>query len=193
MSTSEDDLLETYRLQQREIEVQAAMSDFLLAAGTDGDELNSDAKSELRKYWSLAARLILDFVEVSARTGHAAPISLLSQLGWLLDDLGRGVVDPSIENARSDGGRPVKRSEINEISRALFFLEAVDSGSIACSSPVKTVADAFNVTKQTVRNWRNDHARLTENQQRPHPNLIEESMRYAGLRYSVRGRGAPSP
>ncbi|WP_323786420.1 hypothetical protein [Thalassovita sp.] len=159
-----------------------------------GEKPTKAHQEAVRSFWGITAHMLNQYVRTCAQHNHylePMPLVPLSRLALHCEELSNGIVPDSIEKARAPG-RPMRWGERSDIARALFFLEAVEAGDLQCDAPVKTVAECFNVTKQTVRNWRGRMDELCKGQPKPHPNVIEEAMRHAGTRYSIIGRGAPS-
>ncbi len=170
------------------------VGEILLQVKLDGFEGSNAHRKLLRRQWEINAEILRRYDFALNRFGaslNPPPSGIFLRLAAACEEMSRGIIPKQIELTRS-GGRPMTHYERQEISRAVFFLLAVESGEISCSSPVKTVADCFNVTKQAARGWKARAEEICKDMPRPHPNLIEESMRHAGKRYSVRGRGAPS-
>lgn len=169
-------------------------SELIRTQPPEGSDPALEHREAVRFFWKASAHLLNQYVRVYGQHGEylePMPLVPLARFALHFEELGNGIVPDLIENARAPG-RPLRWGERRDISKAVYFLEAVDSGEIAHPAPVKTVAECFNVTKQTVRNWRSRSEDICKGQYRPHPDMLEKSMRGAGARYAVLGRGAPS-
>lgn len=157
-------------------------------------ELSKNAtRKKIREYWKRTSELLrqmsLWHLDVGGPIAHDIG-GMLFRMHTLAEDLGDGQISPWIEAARNTGGgKGSTRFERELISMAIFFLEGVDDGSITCDRPTSYVAEEYNVTRKTVRNWKAKRDIYAAGQIKPHPNLIEESMRYAAVKYRAFGRG----
>lgn len=169
--------------------------DVALTQPQSHEKASARHREALRAYWRLEARALRLMIICQNKFGKLPtpfPATLLMNMSSVCDFLGGGTIPRCIEDAKSEGGRPLLPSERKDIARAVHFLIAVEEGVVSCRSPVQTVAECFNVTKQTVRNWRKRSDEICWDVERAHPNVIEEAMRNCGWRYSRIGRGAPS-
>jgi hypothetical protein len=174
---------------------EAVYSEWVQLRALDGDVATESQKVALREVWKHRQRLLTQFIRVKAQFDvylEPFPFSPMMQLANDCEDLSNGIVSAVITDARSSGGRPLRRRERHDIAKAVYFLEYVEKGLLTCRNPTTTVARAFNVTRKTVQNWKKDSARLCEGVPRPHVNVSQQSMEISGDRYSIFGRGAPS-
>lgn len=181
---------------------EKAYDHLLLMRAKSGKAKNEDYRQALREFWEVV-HTILSELGKGMVVGNIRPTDAsgsdtdLSRIGTkmllvasCIDGFSLGAVSDMIDDARmTGGGRPTLRGERTLIAKALFYLHAVHLGNIRDNSPVKTVADAFGVTKQAVRQWRSKSDTYCDGVAHPHPNLIEEAMRHAGENYKRRGRG----
>jgi hypothetical protein len=147
-----------------------------------------------QRVWKATAHLLREYTRVKVQYGvtlEPMPVILFSRLALHFDDLGSGVMPDVFEKARDDG-RAYSHFHRELLAKAVYFLSAVEAGEIECRAPTKTVARHFNVTEQTVRNWRKRAEEFCHDIPRPHVGMLVQAMEDAGRKYSVLGRGAPS-
>lgn len=175
--------------------LEANFDEVMLHLPRRGAPASKQYREALQRYWAGSSHLLYQYVKTFNQFGvylEPMPMMLLARLGHLSDELGRGLIPSFVEDSRSTGGRPMRTAERIDIAKAVYFLQGVSEGVIRCSSPTLTVARNFNVTSATVRNWKARAEEITKNVPEPHPNMLQEAMEHAGIKYSVRGRGAPS-
>lgn len=175
-------------------EYDLAFSEFMATFPKIEGAVTEPHRKAIKRYWKSAAHLLREYSRVRLQYGHTLepmPDLLFFRLARDLDDLGSGIMPVAFEKARDDG-RAYSLFERELIAKAVYFLKAVEAGEIEHHAPTKTVAEKYNVTSQTVRNWKKKSDEYCHYVPRPHRNMLVPAMEDAGFKYSRLGRGAPS-
>lgn len=110
--------------------------------------------------------------------------------------LANGVLPEPMRDAIS-GNRPkAGPHELRDIGRAVAYIAAVRDRFIDDPSPIKTIAEAFEVWPRTVKRWRKKFDWVTSRDFHPHASdnergaLIAKDMKAAARRYRQVGRSS---
>lgn len=156
---------------------------------TDPEICGAKNRELLRSLWKDEAVLLRELSLFWSQNGgplDGFASGLLFDLSTILEDLGAGHVSVLIDAARnSGGGAPRLRTERGLLAPAVYFLRGVDNGTVQSPRPVAAVSEAYDVSKVTVRAWRKNGDEIIEGIRPAHPNLLESSMEYAGIRYQA--------
>lgn len=150
----------------------------------------------VREWWSAANAVLSMFIPTRTKLNHELlpfPAHTLSRLAHIAEELSNGNVLPVVSDA-AGGGHALFRMERHHIAHGVLYIEAVRRGEIDNPAPIKTVAQAYKVTKQTVRNWIKRRDKICVGV--PHKNLtpeeLTEEMFDCAVIYAWIGRGASS-
>ncbi|WP_050929469.1 hypothetical protein [Aestuariivita boseongensis] len=125
-------------------------------SGVTKDKLQELRRELLREWWALTAEVLFFVVKAEVQGVQdlrPKPLSLLSELARVAEDLGAGISSPLLQDVVKRGRSSFSFDERKCISIALYYLAAVGEGRIEDRSPNKTVRSAFDVSGQTVRDW----------------------------------------
>lgn len=107
-----------------------------------------------RKYRQLAVRdLLLRQLETRGRTPPTVSAGLARELAEAFDWLSQGYANPLVTPATKNSGArtppPLRRCQIT----ALVYLRLAHDGVIDDTKPMKTITEAFGVSRPSVRLW----------------------------------------
>jgi hypothetical protein len=179
--------------------LEAARKDLRRALETTSEDQRREAA---REYWKILGLLFdhyrrranwkngtpSDLATIAVKPELAIPPIVARNLANLLLTLGTGVVPETMLDVVGPGAAGIGPYEETDHITAAIYVHAAKRGVLADRAPVKRVAEAFGVSRETVRNWCNAHPDIDSN---PHlnPSLVEEAMLIAGARYRQVGRG----
>lgn len=153
-------------------------------------EKTADKSDAAREWWRTCRDILQGLLDDQTEYNPRFPADAIERLRRICDDQSRGHVPDVVEDSRKLGSG-LWRGEAEDRQCAVRYVQAAKAGLIADKSPVKTVADSFLVTRQTVQSWvvqssafeEDDPAQLSANE-------IFDRMKKAASRSRQNGRGA---
>lgn len=170
---------------------------FDVCVSMDNEGATQKEKSEyVRKWWSIANAVLRMHKQTRLDLDHELipyPLEFFVRLANISEEISNGII-PSFVTDAKNGGRNLRRAERHDMAFGVFYVEAANQGSIDDGGSTRTVAEAYNVTMRTVRNWVRDRERICLGVPHTHlsPEQITDKMKECGARYTRIGRGAPS-
>ena len=127
------------------------------------------------------------------------PLEILTALKIIVSYLAVGKMPGLVADAISEGRRGAESRERRDIGFAVAYMMAASTTRfehageqiiIADESPVKTVCEAFGVSRTTAQGWRKKIEPAFLGLNRMDGDILGSLMRDAGARYKVAGRSA---
>lgn len=142
-----------------------------------------------RDWWSIVSK-VLDGCVKGSRGGNLEqrpPVELWRVLQGLAEDLAAGNLPEPMSDVAARGRGGIRWKERQHKDRATAYIQAAKRGVVDDKTPIKTVQDAFSVTRQTAQKWAKGE--ISDLDLHRHPQALEKRMREAGAAYSKAGRG----
>jgi hypothetical protein len=98
--------------------------------------------------------------------------------------LAEGKVPSLISNVRARGAQPRSLRLVRLIEIAVYYVRCAKAGGLTDLRPIKSVSDAFGVSRQTVQGWVRRYS-VPENMAIPCNEQLFPIMRSAGKEYSL--------
>jgi hypothetical protein len=155
----------------------------------------------LRDWWGAieAALKVYKIALAAKRVLNPPPLDILGRLENTASYLAVGQMPGVVADAISEGRRGAASSERHDIGIAVAYMMAASTSGlehageqiiIADESPVKTVCEAFGISKTTAQGWRKKIEPASPGQDPIDGEILGSLMRQAGERYKAAGRSA---
>lgn len=169
-------------LMQRERELRSAA----FVAARDGHPKHSRGAA-LREWWSCVSMILNACVQGSHgdKFDRSLPLDLFKIISNFAADMAVGNLPGPIRDVAERGRGGIGPREQRHIDIASAYIQAAKRGELVDRSPVKTVADAYGVARQTVQRWAKRDVSGHEFSARSLPARLE----IAAKTYSEGGRG----
>lgn len=172
------------------LETERKLRQQLVELGPNGDK---KARRELAREWFAQTSQIMKTCAQESRDGQLRlipPVEVFAVFAGLADDLSRGLLREPFTDVTAPGRPPVSAREQQDLGYATAYLQAVERGHIADETPIKTIAEAYGVRRQTVQGWKKlplpDTARALERD----PQGLISRVSERGEFYRMAGRSA---
>ncbi len=163
------------------------------------ESASADFRNRLRDWWGSIEKL-LDFhvkeMAESPEVHRDIPIDVLSALRGFAGYLAVWQIPGPIAHAATEGRRNIGPSYRRDVGFAVAYILAAKQGiqhhgeivTIADKAPVKTVCEAFDVSRTTVRDWQRIVPVAYLGANRVDAEIVTNLMKSAAERYRLAGR-----
>jgi hypothetical protein len=179
--------------------LELAREDLWAALNTTDKDRRRDAA---REYWKVLSLVFdryqhdenwrrgrpEDEASVTALPAFALPPIVARNMSRLFWTLSTGEIPEPILDVTGPGRAETGPYETMGQMSAAIYVQAAKRGVINDPSPVKTAAEAYGVSRETVRKWCNAYPDVDQRADQ-NPELVEKEMRKAGQLYQRVGRG----
>jgi hypothetical protein len=156
-------------------------------SGSSGNPL--PRRGHAQQWWYVVDRVLHDYATYSsAEHPLRIPDELIDALCEMAGYLATGKIPPSVAAVRGRGSPPKGPREIAQIDAAHAYVSLAKQGIIVDKSPIKTVADAYQVHRRTARRWANDTEAASDMATSKDSREVTRLMREAGSEYAKTGR-----
>jgi hypothetical protein len=153
------------------------------------------ARKALRSWWDSVAVLLHMYTRTSnwpngqdAPPLHHLPWPLMHILAEEAFHLANGTVTDLTSGVMAKGAPPPGPQETMDRGIAVRYVREAKAGRVADSTPVKTVSEAFGVTRRTVQDWVKWLSDCDEPAAFVKAENLTEALGAAGIRYQRAGR-----
>jgi hypothetical protein len=142
-----------------------------------------------RDWWRVVSEVMAGCVEGSRRGSldRAPPVELFRVLELLAGDLAAGNLPSPMREAVSRGRGGMGPTEQRHIAIAAAYIQAAKRGDLDDKTPIKTITEAYGVTRQAAQAW--GKRDVSSFKLPSHPQALTKKMREVGAIYSRAGRG----
>ena len=176
-------------LLDKERDHRSALNEIQAKSKGDPETRSKETVKAARDWWKIVSEIMGECAEASrsGRLERDPPAELFRIMEWLAGYLAAGILPGPMHDVVRIGRPSIGPTERRHIAYATAYLQAAKRGDLDDKKPVKTVAHAYNVKRQTVERW--GTLDVSDFTIPIHPTDLARRMRQAGAIYSWAGRG----